>query len=301
MKLYHPDADSTDIAKKIYGIIQEIYNPVGSSHCTASVDESFIFRDKRTGKGFEINNPVVINNGTCMVYHTATKVVLRFEKKFQKFYEQYIRNVGLLKYADEKMEKQFKNKFPKIEKQFESTDGDFVILMNKTAEVLNLGIVVASYEKIKTPFPEKHAAWIMNRLFNHAQYMYFSNKVFNGFSLSDLWVSPEFHTVLLLNGWEYTTMVGDKMLGCPKEVFNLLPVEARDKHISLTATDLECIKAIGRELFRDSKAHNVKDYFDKGLQSDKPLEEWDLYGKAVKADFGKREFVVWETVPYNKI
>lgn len=301
IRLYHPDVEDTDEANKIFEIIQRLYSNMGSSHSSASVSDSFIFKDKITKKGFEIQNPVIINNGTCMVYHTATKVVLKFSKDYKKFYEQYIRNIGLLRYADEKMEKQFKRKFPNIVKQFESTEGDFIVLLDKTPEVLNLGIIVESYEKMGKPFPEKQAAWIMNRLFNHAQYMLYSGKVFNGFSLSNLWVSPEYHTVLLLNGWEYTTMVGDKMLGCPKEVFNLLPVEARDKHISVTTTDLECIKGIGRELFKGTKATNCQKYFETGLKEKTPLDEWELYGNAVKADFGKREFIIWENVPYNKI
>lgn len=301
-RLYHPDNGSTDPkVAQAYEIVQKYYHLISGSHCTASVNDSYVFRDKKTNKGFEINNPVIIDNGTCMIYHTATKIVLRYTKEFEKFYDKYVANVKLIRYDNDKIRNEFEITFPKMGKHFETTEGDFIILLDKTSEVLNLGLIVASYEKMGTPFPEKHAAWIMNRLFNHAMYMSFCNKVFNGFSLTDLWVSPEFHTVLLLNGWEYSTNVGDKMIGCPKEVYKVLPVKARDTHKSVTETDLESIKAIGRTLFKDSSATAVKEYFDSGLESSDVLEEWNSYGKAVKSDFGKRAFVVWDNVPYNKI
>lgn len=300
MKMYHPDVNSEPIAVRVYRRIQDLYNVNDVTHASASVEDTKIFKDKKTKKGFEITNPVIINNGTCMVYHTATKVVLEYKKEFKKFYDKYISNVKLIRYADDKMREQFESCFPRVIKHFESEDGNFIILLDKTPEVLNLGVIAASYARAGKKFPSRHAAWILNRLYNMATYMQFNDKVFNGFSLSNIWVSPEYHTALLLNGWEYSTKIGEQMIGCPKEVYNILPVKVKDSHKSLTLTDLESIKTIGRALFNDGEAKATEAFLDEGTDDVDTITDWNNYGKAIKSDFGKRQFVVWEDVPYTK-
>lgn len=297
-KEYHPDANDSPLAQKVFARITELYQGITSGK-TSSPESNIIFRNKKTNKGFELVNPIAINGGTCTIYHTLTKVALIFKKEFKKFYDSYLKNVKNVRYVDDKMEKQFSMLFPKIRTNFEDEEGNFVILLDKTAEVLNLGVIVASYKKQGIPFPERQAAWIMNRLYSMAVYMNHYGKAFNGFSINNLWVSPQYHTVLFFNGWEYVIDLGDKMIGCPKEVYHVLPIKARDTHISCSATDLECIKQIGRELFANNVATNVVKFLEDGSDDITPLEEWELYGKALSSDFGKRKFVVWDNVPYT--
>lgn len=300
VKMYHPDCDPSAGATKVFDIVTKLYNSRSDKKAKYETDNGeYTFKDRATGKGFIITNPIVINNGTCTVYHTATKIVLEYSADFEKFYKKYNQNVKLIRYADSNMQEKFERCFPKVLKHFESDTGSFVILLDKTPEILNLGLVLDSYKASNVQFPDRQAAWIMNRLFNFAQYMKFSGKVFNGFSLYNLWVSPEFHSVLLLNGWEYSTRINDKMIGCPKDVFNILPVRVKDKHLSVTETDLESIKYIGRKLFNGSSAENTLKYLDTGTDTDDPIVEWQKYGNAIKADFGKRKFVAWENPLYN--
>lgn len=299
--LYHPDVDSSEEAKKIFGIIMEIYNNnTIKSVSNSAACEKYRFTNKDTGKGFELNNPIVFSNGICMVYHTSTKVVLVYDKSYEKFYKNYLRNINNITYADEYMRKEFERYFPNVVTSFNTVTDKFCILLNKTAEVLNLGVIVSSYEKMKENFPDKHAAWIINRLYNMVTYMHFNKKVFNGLSINNLWVSPEMHTVLFFNGWEYLTSIGETMIGCPKEVYNTLPVKVKGSHESCIETDLECIKFIGRKLFKNSNALNIKKFLEEGtLSTDKPLDVWKLYGEAVTSDYGKRKFIMWDNVPYN--
>jgi hypothetical protein len=197
------------------------------------------------------------------------------------------------------MEKEFKRYFPKVLKGFETTTGKMCLLLDKTSDVLNLGVIVREYFKHGHKFPEKQAAWIMNRLFNLACYMNYSGLVFNGFSIDNIWVSPEMHSVVLLNGWEYTTSLGEKMIGCPKDVFKILPLTVKDSKISTSVVDVESIKNIGRTLFVGCDVPVIKKYLDEA-SSDDVFEEWDKYKVALDATYGKREFIVWEDVPYSK-
>lgn len=300
-KLYHPDVDDSAEAAKLFNIIKQLYdgNMIKSVEHQVT-NETFVFKDEKTLKGFEISNPVIIDNGICTVYHTATKVVLLYHESYKKFYDNYIKNVESLQYKDKNMEKEFSRLFPHIVKHFITTEGQLCILLNKTPDVINLGRIVKAYEINGDKFPEKQAAWIMNRLYNIACYNNFYHKALNGFTLDNIWVSPEMHSVLLFNGWEYMMDIGDAMIGCPKGVYKVLPIKVRDTKKSSMITDLESIKSIGRKLF---SGHDDLTYINKflqnGVSSDIPIDEWELYGNAIKKQFGKREFVVWEDVPYN--
>ena len=300
-KLYHPDANDSKEAAEVFEIITEIYNNKHrNTISSATVQEEFTFKDRKTGKGFTISNPVIIKTGISIIYHTATKIVITYHKSYEKFFNNYIKQVEDLKYKDDNMRKEFKRYFPRVLKHFETKDDMLCILLDKTNEVLSLSKIVKSYEKIGEKFPERQAAWILNRLFNITCYMYFSNKVSNGLSLDNLWVSPEMHSVLLLGGWEYTTKDKESMLGCPKDIYNLLPIKIKDSKKSDILTDLESIKHIGRILFKGhDKLEHINKYLKSGVKHDNPFDEWNEYKTAIKEQFGKREFVVWENVPYN--
>ena len=190
---------------------------------------------------------------------------------------------------------------PKIVTHFETEDGRYCILLDKTKEVLNLGVIVREYFNKGEKFPERQAAWIINRLYNLACFMEVNNKVFNGFTLDNLWVSPEMHTLLPLTGFEYTVDKGKAMIGCPKDIFKILPIKVKDTKKSDTITDLESIKYIGRLLYKGhDDLKSVNKFINEGVGDVDIIKEWNSYGEAINKDFGKRTFVVWENVPYTK-
>lgn len=298
-KLYHPDVNESKEAEDIFCIIQQLYNKKTRSNFTSStVVEDVIFKNKVTGKGFCLTNPIMFNNGIARVYHTATKVALIYDKTYKKFYDSYIKNVKDLKYADANMQKEFERYFPKIINNFETEDGEFCILLDKTSDVISLGKIFTAYEKAGKQFPEKQAAWILNRLYNIECYLNFYNKVFNGFTLDNIWVSPDMHTVLMFSGWEYNTKTDANMIGCPKDVYKILPIKVKDNKKSNIVTDLESIKSIGRKLFKSKSSLNYIDEFLRSGTSDDVFKEWDAYRNAIKSQFGKRAFIIWEDVPY---
>lgn len=300
-KLYHPDVNSSDEAVELFGILQPLYtSKTMKSVSYQTVNETFTFKDKRTGKGFEIINPVILSNGICNIYHTSTKIVLEYHSSYKAFYNNYIKNVENLEYANDDMKKEFSRLFPKVVKHFETDNDKMCILLDKTNEVLNLGRIVKAYEINKEKFPEKQSAWILNRLYNIACYMNYRGLVFNGFTLDNLWVSPEMHSILVFNGWEYTTKKGADMIGVPKEVYKILPITVKDNKKSNIITDLESIKQIGRILFKGhDDLKDIQDFFRQGVLSSNPIDEWNKYGDVIKKAFGKRKFIVWEDVPYN--
>lgn len=305
-KLYHPDVGKSRNAKEVFAKLVALYNSTGRKPNPSAENNTVKFQDASTKKGFEFHNPVVFANGACTVYHIGTKIALSFPEDKKGFAERYLQAVASISYANSEIEKEFKILFPAINRHFVEENGNTVILLNKTNEVKNLEIILNAYKANGRKFPKEHAAWILNRLYNIATYMSFHGYAFNGFTLANMWVSPEYHTVLPLGGWEYQEKLGNKMAGCPREVYNVLPIYIKDSHLSDTGTDLESIKEIGRKLFEGSDATHVLAFLDEGISKgdgkdadgSRVLGEWRLYGEAVKKDFGKRKFVVWEDVPY---
>jgi hypothetical protein len=297
-KLYHPDVNDSKEASELFCIVQELYNNKHRAFAgSGTVTEDITIKDKKTGKGFVLSNTISFNNGIAMVYHTATKVAMIYDKSYKKFYEQYLKNVKDLEYVNSDMRKEFERYFPKVVKNFETEEGQFCILLDKTQDVVSLGRIVKNYETKGEEFPERQAAWILNRLYNIACYMNYYKKVFNGFSLDNLWVSPDMHTVLQFSGWEYSTKINESMIGCPKDVYKILPIKVKDNKKSQTITDLESIKSIGRRLFKGKKLDYINKFLSAGT-SDDIFQEWDNYRKTIKEQFGKSEFIIWEDVPY---
>lgn len=300
-KKYHPDANDSEFASKVFCKLQELYHSRFKkvNGVYGGVKNVVTFKRKSNGKGFELTNPITLSNGIATIYHTSTKICIVYDKTYEKFYYNYIKQVENLKYEDDKMEKEFKRYFPKIVTHFETDDNKYCVLLDKTSEVLNLGHIMRSYQSKGQKFPAKQAAWILNRLYNITCYMNFYNKVSNGISLDNIWVSPEMHTVLLYNGWEYTTHKDADMLGCPKDVYRVLPIKVKDSKKSKLITDLESIKQVGRILYQgyDNLEH-INKFLKLGV-SDDVFEEWDKYSEALNKDFGKREFIIWDDVPYN--
>lgn len=295
-KIYHPDADKSEEAKQIFLIINTLYNEK-----VLIQTEELTFKDKKTGKGFKLTSPIKIYNSLATVYHTLTKVCIVFEESHKTFYDNYIKSVEQLSYRDADMEKEFKRYMPKIIKHFQNEDNKYIILLDKTSEVLNLGKIVEDYVSLGKNFPEKQAAWILNRLYNLCVYFKMQeNSAFNGISLENIWVSPELHSVLLLNGFEYNVKLGEKMIGVPKEVFNTMSIKTKDSKLSSTLTDLESVKQVGRRLFTGrTDLKYIQDFLNSGT-TDNVFEEWDRYSEAIKKEFGKREFITWDDVPYIK-
>jgi hypothetical protein len=280
-----------------------------SSSANDTEIQEIVFKSKNTSeKGFALKNYKLDKIDVGMAVSTNTKIAVVFEKNYEKQYNSYLSNVRSLTYADSDMEAEFGRYFPKVVKSIELPDSSiaeipnakYVVLLDKTPDVYNLGRIVNNYAKYGKPFPEKQAAWIMNRLYNIACYFNYSGKACNGITINNLWVSPEMHSILLLNGFEHVQSSGSKMVSCSPSVFKVMPQKVKDSKLASIATDLESIKAVGKILFKDSLDHlpHVEKFLNTGVDflNPDPLHEWKKYGSAIAMEFGKRTFVVWDDV-----
>ena len=307
-KKYHPDVNGSPEAATIYTHILEIYNKE-TKHTAAGINPSGkkdIIRciNEATGRGFELINPIVIVNQMNVIYHTDTKILLLFEENRKQFYDNYIKQnkeiiekIKSLEKTNPKLKNQFEPLFPKVKVYFKTTGGKYAILLEKRPDVLNLGEIVRGYAKKGEKFPFRHSIWIMNRLYNLECFFDFISKTYNGFSIENIWVSTEMHAALIFDGLEYTVNTGDAMIGLPKSVFDVMPVDLKGTKAANQRIDLKSIRNIGRILYQESD--NISKFLDSGLDiKTSAIDDWTAFDNEMLIKTGKREFIAWENIPY---
>jgi hypothetical protein len=315
-KKYHPDVCSDKDAEEAFTIISSCYNAVLKKVGTAPVQgvdiSEIVFKGIGNDKfGFAFKNYRIDKVDVGTAVSVNSKIAIVFNKQYKSQFDAYKENVKALQWQDSNMRAEFERYFPTISHTLELADNSipelpdakYIVLINKTSDVYNLSRIVANYKKNNTPFPERQAAWILNRLYNIVCYFNYYEKVCNCITLSNLWVSPEMHSIMLYNGFEHICKSGDKMKSCSPSVFKVMPQKVKDSKKASIASDLESIKEVGRKLFSDNldKLPYIKDFLNSGVNFSKPdpLEEWNKYGKALDKTFGKRTFAVWENVPVD--
>lgn len=205
--------------------------------------------------------------------------------------------ISNFQFATESMREEMSKFLPEIHADHETADRR-VIIVKKTPDVFLLRDVI---DHFKGKIDPKHAAWIISRLYNLACYLKFSKLVHCGISPTSVFISPKFHSALLLGDWWYTTPESSKMVALPSTTINLLTdaeLKAKEAKFKL---DLEAIRAIGREMLGDR--HGSKLLMDKSLpkafvswarspatgDAFKEYEYWQ--GTVLIESFGKRKFI----------
>ena len=83
---------------------------------------------------------------------------------------------------------------------------------------------------------------------------------------------------------------GNKMLGVPKAIYDIMPVKAKSNKTSSKRTDLEAAKLIGRQITDKSSAPKpMLDFLSSGTST--AIGEFEKWNKALDASYGKRQFV----------
>jgi hypothetical protein len=160
-------------------------------------------------------------------------------------FEEFLKN---FQFASNEMEQEFKKYLPKIKQSKDSLQsGDKILIIKKNPDQILLKDLI-NYVKILDP---KHTAWIISRLLNFACYLQFSNLSLNDISLNNIWITPAEHTIALLGGWWYASIIGKRLKAVPNRTLNFLSPKTLSTKITSEKTDLELIRVVARELIGD--------------------------------------------------
>ena len=294
IKEYHPDSKNGDTT--VFEHITKLYEKAIGLLSNGLWEKSRYVEFKTSQNKtimIEYQDLFLFELGTCYVCKTHIIYLLKSDK--EKYYKNYIEKTKKLKYENNDMEKVFKICMPDIQTYGKLKTGEYYIVLKKTKDVFPLKNVLNYYKEI----PDRHIAWILSRLSSIACFIQYNHLVHNGINIENCFISPKYHSILLLGGWCYTTKENEKLIGTTKEIYDLMPIKEKTKKISTIETDLESIKAIGRKLTGDEDYQKMLDknlpkpifnFLTKGSSHSAftEMEEWD---KSLLKAYGERKFI----------
>lgn len=291
-KRFHPDSSSGDSAEDVFKHINELY---------VKADEMF------SAGTWEATNYIEISSSTgrltklkylrmrCFelgVQYIANNVVVYvLDGRNKKYYDNMVRSIKKIRYRDPAMEKEFSRYMPEILDAFESTEGKWVIAVSKSPDVFLLKDLL---EHFNGSIEDRHVAWMISRLCNLCCFLDFNHLSHNGISLDNCYVSPEYHSILLLGGWWYCVPQGEKMIGTQAHIFDIMTPKVKTDKIGSIMTDLESVKLLAATLLGKTKA---PDTFDKWVQtgsSGSAVDDFEKWNKALNESYGARKFITME-------
>ena len=301
VKEWHPDTNNNPNALNVFVQITELYNKALELLKNGRWEKTnFILISKNNGKKIALNYDTYFEFELGACYVTKTKVVYVLGIDKEKYYSNAIRRINSLRYKDHKMKSDLSRFLPKIYQTFKTTNGEYVIVLDKPEDVYPLKNV---FEYFDEQMDDRHVAWIISRLCNLTCYLQFSELVHNGININNCFVSPKDHSILLIGGWWYTTEEEESMIGTTKDIFSIMSVSSKGSKKSSSLTDLESVKLLGRQLLGETNCRKLSlDYsipkpfidFLTGGSGKNAYEEFTKWDRALDDSYGKRKFINME-------
>lgn len=288
-KKVHPDVCGRPEAADAFAKLTEFYNQaLAATEKGVWERPNYLSLKTTNGKTLQISYQYHCTFELGEYFVCKRNIIYLFDFSKNKYYNNYMKQIKNLQFVNADMEKMFKPLLPNVVSEYDTEDGKHVIVLSKTEDVYPLRCVIENFYKGNVP--DTHLAWMMSRLMNLCCYLKFNKTVLNGINIDNLFVSLDYHTILLLGGWWYATEEGKPMIGTTKDIFNIMPPKVKADKISASITDVESVKAFGRKYLDSSSPQAFKDFVNSGTKSDsmKEMEKWD---EALVASFGKRRFI----------
>lgn len=198
-------------------------------------------------------------------------------------------------FASEKMAKEMERYLPKPAGSMRLKDGRFVTQVFKPAGLILLRDVLTHYHGHVDP---KHVAWIQSRLQNLACYLHYAKLCHNEISPDTVFIDPADHSIALLGGWWYYKPAGKPLKYVSKRTHGFLPWKVRMQKRASRSTDLELVKATGRELFgKGGKAPAAMADYLKTVATKNAFDEYKDWSEVLLKSFGKRRFTIMDLKP----
>lgn len=241
-------------------------------------------------------------------YIGKLSVLYLIDECHRPLFDNAMAQIRTFKYATPNMEKEFKRYLPQVISTFEATTGPGVIF-EKTSDLIRLRDLWAYVNYKLDP---RHVAWVLTRLHNLACYLQWMGLVHNAIDLDTYFVSPEFHSGVLLGGWWYTKPASSPITHLPGHVAQLrkdsLPPGVLQQKVAVPLLDHELIRAVARTLLGDpggSKLLRDPDVPQAMAQwvtlpgnadAFKDFSEWE---KARERSYAVRKFTVLDVSPQD--
>jgi len=283
---WHPDKNKDPLAVEVLQHLTDLHNKAIEKMKIGiwSVPGTLQLRDRITAQVYEIKYVKEHKFELGIMYMGKSTVTFLIENNYRDLYESAIKQIKGFKYKSPDMQKEVSRYLPSIKKQFETTT-HCVLAVDKTPDLILLRDV---YEKLGNLDP-KHVAWIMSSLYNLTCYFKVSKLTHNNISLDTYFISPQYHSGVLLGGWWYNSPVDSVMKALPEKTLNCVPSDILVSKKSNARIDLELIRGLGRELLTGD-INKISLLRKSGAP--KPLIDWLAFGSIGNAI---EEYAKWQT------
>ena len=252
--MYHPDKNKSEHAEEIFKNITELYNKgvdnlnKGIWVIPGIIELTDKFKDTKYKIHYKKHHEFELGD----MYINDNHVAYIIEEQYEDFFNNAVRVIKGFQYKNDNMKKDIARYLPEIVQTFKSLDNKLGMVIKKTPDLLLLKDVIEYFQNNKFPDVwERHVAWIMSTLHNLTCYLQYANLTHNAISLETFFISPKFHSGALLGGWWYSVESGKKMIGVPKDLYEMIPPKIKDKKVGNISFDLELIRLLARESFGD--------------------------------------------------
>jgi len=296
---WHPDRNASADAHAVFQHIRCLFDGAGER-----IDRGVCPTPGRLqlnavdGNAYEINYLRHRSFELGSLYLSATVATFVVDLAHADLVERAERTVAGLDFGTERMREQIAPHLPAYPfvGAFRTTDA-YVIVMRKTPDLLLLRDVLDHFGGRMDP---RHVAWTISSLLNLCCYFGHAGVVHNALSPDTCFISPQAHSVAVLGGWWYAARSGETMTAAPAGTLEWAPHDLLATKRADLRTDLELVRAIGRELLgdiggmrlaRESLAPRAMIDWLRLPASGDPIDEYRTWRTQVLHDsFGARRF-----------
>ncbi len=296
---WHPDRSSEPLALSVFQHVQRMLESAETKIALGDWPGRGLVKLAATdGKTYQIDYLRRHRFELGAMYVSATVVAFEIDRAHADLVGNAERAIPNLSFAGDAMRAQIAPQLPAFPfaGAFE-TPNAYVVVMRKRPELMLLRDVL---DHVGGRLDPRHAAWVVSSLLNLCCYFQYAGITHNALSPDTCFISPPAHSVAVLGGWWYAARSGESMAAAPARTLDWAPRALRASKRADIRTDLELVRATGRELLgdisgvrlgRDSDAAQAMiDWLRLPASSD-PIEEYRTWRSQVLHDsFGVRRF-----------
>ena len=286
-KIIHPDICTEDGAvdafQKLYGLYTRALENLKNG--TWEQNEMLWVPGQ---KGIKYLNKKPFELGTR--YVTDDEVIYIFDSGKEKYLKQFLDSIQKLKNAVPNLVAGFKMRFPRVN---HSTSN--ALYLAKKSKEYPLDSAIAAY---KNTMDGRTIAWMISRMCDLLCYLDHVELVHNGLKMDNIFVNFEDHTISIYGGFWYAVPKRTRMIGAPKEIFDLMPSSVKTSKMSDPITDAESVKAMFRDIIKGNSTvpEPVKRWLNSGSTSE-PVTEFKKWDYELEAAYGERKFFSFSVNP----
>jgi hypothetical protein len=297
---WHPDRNTDPQSQRIFQHITELYKKAKELLETNRWRGAGTLELERGGHVFRrVSYYRIVPFELGEMYVAEREVVYSVKLEFGDLFENAQKYLARFGYADSAMKREIERCLPPKPEYY--TAADRLLMLVRKSEDLVLLDDLRDY--LGGEIAPRHVGWIQNTLHNLSCYFSYAGLAHNDISPHTYFVSPTFHTGALLGGWWYASREGEKMKALPERTIRLAPADVIRGKRADRRTDLELIRATGRELLGDPLGARLKlnkkipaafvRWFN-GATTGDALLDYKLWNEVLRESFAAPRFVKLE-------